>query len=203
MTQTKRASHVTCRNNHQSRLLRRNQRCCNGASHSADAAELADEVQLRFRDADGDMVALGAALPSGVQLAAGSAPTGSPASTSSADSGTGAVIGKPAQSGEVSDATSTLPEVPGPHQWPFIGNAAALLGENLEDSLAKVAAEYGRFVRLRLPNGNVFYVNSDADLVEEQVESSRGLPEDDSTAGNSAGKTARRRRFQWSFYHWR
>jgi cytochrome P450/NADPH-cytochrome P450 reductase len=170
MTQTKRALHVTYRG--QTTKVGFYEGTSDAAMERAiqRALGLADEVQLRFRDADGDIVALSAALPSGVQLAAELAPTGSPASTSSADSGTGAVIGKPAQSGEVSDATSTLPEVPGPRAWPFIGNAAALFaGENLEDSLAKVAAEYGRFVRLRLPNGNVFYVNSDADLVEEQV----------------------------------
>jgi cytochrome P450/NADPH-cytochrome P450 reductase len=170
MTQTKRALHVTYRG--QTTKVGFYEGTSDAAMERAiqRALGLADEVQLRFRDADGDIVALSAALPSGVQLAAELAPTGSPASTSSADSGTGAVIGKPAQSGEVSDATSTLPEVPGPRAWPFIGNAAALFaGENLEDSLAKVAAEYGRFVRLRLPNGNVFYVNSDADLVEELV----------------------------------
>ena len=115
MTQTKRALHVTYRG--QTTKVGFYEGTSDAAMERAiqRALGLADEVQLRFRDADGDMVALSAALPSGVQLAAELAPTGSPASTPSADSGTGtgAVIGKPAQSGEVSDATSTLPEVPG------------------------------------------------------------------------------------------
>ena len=67
-------------------------------------------------------------------------------------------------------APATLPEVPGPRPWPLIGNANKLLaGENLEDALAKVAAEFGPLVRLQLPNGGQLYVNSDADLVEELV----------------------------------
>ena len=108
------------------------------------ALGLPEETQLRFRDSDGDIVAVSDRLPNGLALSV-------------------ELLSAPL-------AQATLPEVPGPRPWPLIGNANKLLvGENLEDALAKVAAEYGPLVRLQLPNGGQLYVNSDADLVEELV----------------------------------
>ena len=65
MTQTKRALHITYRG--QTTKVGFYEGTSDAAMERAiqRALGLADEVQLRFRDADGDIVALSAALPSG------------------------------------------------------------------------------------------------------------------------------------------
>ncbi len=107
------------------------------------ALGLSEKQTLHFRDADGDEVALSENLPSGLTLTVEVAGAQTPA---------------------------TLLEPPGPPPLPLLGNVLQLTaGEYLEDSLGKIVAQYGRFVRLRAPKGVYIYVNAEADIVEELV----------------------------------
>jgi cytochrome P450/NADPH-cytochrome P450 reductase len=121
---------------------------------------IADSVQLRFRDAEGDALALSDRLPHELELTAEVVEVASSPQQQTRD--------KEPERRSGPKESPTLLEVPGPSPWPIIGNIDRLrAGENLQDALAKVAAEYGRFARLKLPNRATFYINTDADVVEE------------------------------------
>lgn len=128
---------------------------------------------LRFRDADGDVVALSDKLPHELELTLEATSVADGAATpKSADaestSSKESTVGSASASLHTPEDALPLQEAPGPRPWPLIGNVDRLrAGENLQDSLAKVAAEYGRFARLQLPNRATFYINTDADVVEE------------------------------------
>ncbi|MBK6517990.1 MAG: hypothetical protein IPG04_28680 [Polyangiaceae bacterium] len=100
------------------------------------------EAQLVLRDADGDVVALSDALPSGSRLRVE----------------TDAVAPAPAPAPAVRVA-------PGPRAYPVIGNLTDLAHEDgLNAAFARLVREHGDFVRLKI-RGNDVFLCADADVV--------------------------------------
>lgn len=128
---------------------------------------IAESVTLRFRDTEGDALALCDKLPHELELTAEATELVTAQKMQTRDADTERSPARSEQS-PIPAKSATLLEVPGPSPWPIIGNIDRLrMGENLQEALAKVASEYGRFARLKLPNRATFYINTDADVVEE------------------------------------
>lgn len=110
----------------------------------ASALGLPAGAELVVRDRDGDIVVLSDSLPDGIAL------------TVSLAAGAPGEPGPPA----------LIP--PGPKPLPIVGNLLSIDPANIIESFSKLVAEYGVFVHLKMPVGNV-YLCTDADVISDML----------------------------------
>lgn len=120
---------------------------------------------LLLRDSDGDVVAISDSLPGGLKLRA-----------------------------ELLTAAPAAPEKPagvpprGPKPYPLVGNLPDMFSKGgLAAALFRLTREYGEFIRLKTPRGNLF-INSDADVVSDMLNRAPEFPKIVSTSGTALSK---------------
>jgi cytochrome P450/NADPH-cytochrome P450 reductase len=140
------------------------------------ALGLPETVALLLRDSGGDSVAISDSLPSGHKLTAESA-AAAPAQ-SKISPGT-----PPAR-----PAASPLLQPRGPKPYPLVGNLPDLRGKGGRiQSIIRLVSEYGDFVRLKIPKGQLF-INSDADVVQDMLSRPEDFPKIVSGTGSPLSK---------------
>jgi cytochrome P450/NADPH-cytochrome P450 reductase len=114
------------------------------------ALGLDEGTPIILRDSDGDVVAISSSLPSGLKVVA---------------EATGPAVGAPPM---------LTPR--GPKPYPFVGNLLELFSKGGPFvPLSRLTQEYGDFVRLKVPRGQVF-INSDPDVLSDMLQRPEDFP---------------------------
>jgi cytochrome P450/NADPH-cytochrome P450 reductase len=148
--------------------------------HKAAVAALGlpEGAALILRDSDGDVIAISDSLPSGLKLRAELPAAAAPASQQQQQQ----------QQQQQAPAPAAAVQPRGPKAYPLVGNLPELATKGgLASALSRLTREYGDFVRLTGPMGQVF-INSDADVVQDMLNRPQDFPKMVSLSGTPLRK---------------